>query len=190
MTTALSTTNETAIFAPHTWQVDNAHTLVEFSVKHLMIATVKGRFGGVSGAVTLDEANPANSSAEISIDATSIDTGVEQRDAHLRSADFFDAENHPTLRFVSKRIAGDLASDFTLIGDLTIRGITREVALKATNGGRATDPWGNDKIAFSATGKLNRLDYGLKWNAVLETGGVTVGNEVKIQIEAQLVRQG
>jgi polyisoprenoid-binding protein YceI len=186
----MSTTNETAILAPQTWHLDPAHTLVEFSVKHLMITTVKGRFRDVTGSVTIDESNPSASAADITIDVGSIDTAEARRDAHLRSADFFDAENHPTLRFVARRVEGDLASDFTLLGDLTIRGTTREIMLRARNEGRATDPWGNEKIAFSATGKLNRQDYGLKWNAVLETGGVTVGNEVKIHIEAQLVRQG
>jgi polyisoprenoid-binding protein YceI len=176
MTTAMSTTNETAILAPVAWQIDNAHTLVEFSVRHLMITTVKG--------------NPESSQADITIDAGSISTGEAQRDAHLRSADFFDAENFPTLRFATKRIEGDLASKFTLVGDLTIRGVTRAITLRASNEGRATDPWGNEKMAFSATGKLNRLDYGLKWNAALESGGVTVGHEVKLNIEAQLVRQG
>jgi polyisoprenoid-binding protein YceI len=190
MTTAMSTTNETAILAPVAWQIDNAHTLVEFSVRHLMITTVKGRFGDVSGSVTLDEGNPEASQADITIDAGSISTGEAQRDAHLRSADFFDAENFPTLRFATKRIEGDLASKFTLVGDLTIRGVTRAITLRASNEGRATDPWGNEKMAFSATGKLNRLDYGLKWNAALESGGVTVGHEVKLNIEAQLVRQG
>jgi polyisoprenoid-binding protein YceI len=190
MTTAMSTTNETAILAPQTWQLDPAHTLVEFSVKHLMITTVKGRFRDVAGSVTIDESNPSASAADITIDVGSIDTAEARRDAHLRSADFFDAENHPKLRFVATRVEGDIASDFTLVGDLTIRGKTREITLRAKNGGRATDPWGNEKVAFSATGKLNRQDYGLKWNAVLETGGVTVGNEVKIHIEAQLVRQG
>lgn len=189
MTTAFSTTAENAILAPATWQVDPAHTLVEFSVKHLMITTVKGRFRDVSGGITLDVSNPAASSASVVIDAASISTGEDRRDAHLRSADFFEVERFPTLRFESTRVVGDINGRFTLIGNLTIRDVTREVSLEAMNEGRATDPWGNEKMAFSATGTINRLDFGLKWNAALETGGITVGHDVKLHIEAQLVRQ-
>jgi polyisoprenoid-binding protein YceI len=172
-----------------TWTVDPTHAEVAFAVKHLMIATVRGRFGAITGTVTLDEANPSNSKVDATIDVTSIDTRQEMRDNHLRSADFFDVEHYPTMHFVSKRVEGDVGGTFRVVGDLTIRGTTREIALDVVNEGRIVDPWGNTKIGISATGKLNRSDFGLTWNVALEAGGVTVGEEVKLSIEAELVLQ-
>jgi polyisoprenoid-binding protein YceI len=179
----------TATKTKATWTVDASHAEVGFAVRHLMISTVRGRFGGVSGTVTLDDRNPSASKADVTIDVTSIDTRQEQRDAHLRSPDFFDVANHPTMHFESTRVEGDTNSEFKLIGNLTIRGVTREITLDVTAEGRGRDPWGNDRAGFSAKGKINRGDFGLTWNQVLEAGGVTVGDEVKLSIDAELIRQ-
>ena len=180
-------TTTTAPAALETWMIDPAHTEVGFAVKHLMISTVRGRFASVTGTIQLDEADPANSSVQVAIDASSIDTRQEQRDAHLRSPDFFDADTHPTIDFVSRRVerAGD---GLRITCDLTIRGVTREVTFDATDDGRGTDPWGNAKAAFSARTKLDRRDFGLTWNQALETGGVLVGRDIKLTINAQFVR--
>jgi polyisoprenoid-binding protein YceI len=168
-----------------TWQLDAAHSNIEFAVKHMMIATVKGRFGEFSGTVTVDPTTPDAANVDVSIDVASIDTRQAQRDAHLRSADFFDAENWPSIRFVGKKVEGDVQSDFVLVGDITIRDVTKEIKLQVTNEGAARDPWGNDRVGFSAKGKIDRRDFGLTWNAALETGGVVVGDEIKISIDAE-----
>ena len=170
-----------------TWQIDNSHTGVEFAVKHLMISTVKGRFAKVDGTVLLDDQDPARSKVEVVIDAGSIDTRDAQRDAHLRSADFLDVEQHPTLTFVSRRVEGDLSGGFRIVGDLTIRGVTREIALTAESRGGIRDPWGNERRGFAAKGKLDRRNFGLSWNVALEAGGILVGDEVRIAIETELV---
>jgi polyisoprenoid-binding protein YceI len=174
-----------------TWTVDKAHSQVEFGVKHMMFTTVKGQFRNFDATIRLDEENPNDSTVEAVIDASSIDTGVADRDAHLRSGDFFDAEAHPQLTFRSKRIEGASFQEgetFKVIGDLTIRGTTREVELKATFEGRGRDPWGQEKAAFTAEGKIDRHDFGLTWNQALETGGVLVGRDIKLTINAQFVR--
>jgi len=172
------------------WTIDATHAEVGFSVRHMMISTVRGRFGAVTGTVTVDERNPRNSKVDVTIDATSIDTRQEMRDNHLRSPDFFDVAQFPKLHFVSKRIEGDPRNgDFRVIGDLTIRDVTREVELKATLEGEGKDPWGNERAGFSATGKLNRTDFGLHWNQALETGGVLVSDEVKLSIDVELLKQ-
>ena len=170
------------------WTIDPTHTNVEFAVRHLMIATVKGRFSDVKGTVNLDLANPSAASVEVTIAAPSIDTRNADRDAHLRSADFFDAERFPELRYVSRKVESLPDGTFRVVGDLTIRDVTREVPLHATLEGTGADPWGGHRAGFSATGKLNRNDYGLHWNKVLEAGGVAVGEEVKLVIEAELVQ--
>ena len=172
-----------------TWAIDPSHSLVEFAVKHLVITTTKGRFGKVSGTIVLDEANPARSSVRAEIDAASIETHDAQRDQHLRSGDFFDVDNYPTLSFVSTRVEPRGDDRFLVVGDLTIRGITREVELDATFEGTMVDPWGGVRAAFSATTKVNRKDFGLTWNMPLETGGMVVGDEVKIALEIEAVRQ-
>lgn len=175
------------------WRIDPAHTLVEFTAKHMMITNVRGRFADVTGALTIDENEPDRSSVAVEIGAASIDTRVEQRDQHLRSADFLDVEKHPGLTFRSKRIEGASLTEgtsFRVVGDLTIRGTTREVVLDATFDGRGRDPWGGERVSFSADTKIDRRDFGLTWNAALETGGVLVSNEVKIHIEAQAVLEG
>ncbi|MGE5589428.1 MAG: YceI family protein [Bacillota bacterium] len=170
------------------WVLDPSHTLAEFSVKHMMIATVKGRFSGVEGVVYADLPDFTTAEVEATIDASTVDTREGQRDAHLRSADFFDVEKFPKITFKSKRIDRN-GDDYRMIGDLTIRDVTREIALDVTFEGTGKDPWGNERAGFSATGKVDRKDFGLQWNTVLETGGVLVGDQVKIAIEAELVKQ-
>lgn len=171
-----------------TWNIDPAHTTVEFSVKHLMISTVRGHFGAVSGTIVLDEANPSASSATAEVDVTSIDTRQEQRDAHLRSADFFDVEVFPKLTFTSTRIEAAGGGRYNVHGDLTIRDVTRAVVLETTDEGRGGDPWGGQRAAFSASTKIDRRDFGLTWNQALEAGGVLVGNDIKITLEVQAVK--
>ena len=170
-----------------TWALDPVHSSVEFAVRHLMITTVKGRFAGVQGTVVLDDATPSGSSAEITIQGSSIDTREPQRDAHLRSADFFDVEKFPTLTFRSTSVRDWQDEGFTLVGDLTIHGVTREVALDVTNEGRTKDPWGGERAGFTATTKIKRSEFGLTWNQLLETGGLAVSDEVKISLDIQLV---
>ncbi|HEV8447579.1 MAG TPA: YceI family protein [Gemmatimonadaceae bacterium] len=177
----MNTTDATTV-----WTVDPAHAELAFSVRHLMISNVRGRFGKVEGTVTVDNADPNQSKIDVTIDVNSIDTRQEMRDNHLRSADFFDAGKHPTMHFVSKRIAGDVTKDFQIIGDLTIRGTTREIELNANLEGRGKDPWGNERAGFHLSGSLNRHDFGLNWNQALEAGGVTVGAEVKISIDVEI----
>ena len=154
-----------------TYTIDPAHTNVEFAVRHMMISTVKGRFADVKGTVQLPEKGQR----------------AEQRDGHLRSADFFDVEKYPLLRFVSTK-AERTGDGWKVTGNLTIKDITKAVALSVTEEGTGVDPWGNQKAAFSATGKFNRSEFGLNWNAALETGGVLVSDEVKLSIDAQLAK--
>lgn len=155
-----------------------------------MISSVKGAFGDVQGTVWVDESDPRRVLIDITIQVSSIDTRQEQRDAHLRSSDFFDAARFPTITFRSWVVEGDYHdSEFRLRGDLTIRDVTREVVLVVSNEGRLTDPWGAERAGFSAQGKIDRTDFGLTWNQALETGGFVVGNEVKISIEVELIRQ-
>ncbi len=172
-----------------TWTIDAAHSHVEFAVKHLMISTVRGRFGGVSGTVTTDDADPAKGRAQIEIESATIDTREAQRDTHLKSADFFDVEKFPKLTFNSTRISDVKGQNFKLIGDLTIHGVTREVTLDVTSEGKGKDPWGGDRAAFSATTAIKRSDYGLTWNQALETGGILVGDDIKISLDVQLVKK-
>ena len=183
------TTAATPATGVSTWTIDPTHSLVEFAVKHLMIATVKGRFGDVKGTVLYNEADPKQSRVDIEIPIASINTHNEQRDGHLRSPDFFDAENHPLMTFKSKRIDGDVNGEFKLIGDLTIRGNTREVTLEGEFQGRARDPWGGERMGFTANSKINRKDYGLHWNQALDAGGWVLGDDIKIMIEVELVKQ-
>lgn len=180
-----------SIAAPATtapWQIDTAHTEVEFSARHLMISNVKGRFSNPAGSVTVDPKRPSVLDLEVTIPVATIDTRNEQRDTHLRSADFFDAENFPTITFKGKRVDGDLKGEFKLSGDLTIRGVTRQIVLDVTSEGAGDDPWGNERLGFSATGKVDRKDFGLVWNQLLETGGVAVGDTIKIVINTELMR--
>lgn len=172
------------------WQIDPAHSHVEFAVRHLMISTVKGAFGDVRGTVWVDESDVQTVLVDITIQVASIDTRQEQRDAHLRSADFFDAARFPTITFRSRMVEGNHHDkEFRLVGDLTIRDVTREVVLDVSPEGSLTDPWGAERAGFSAHGKIDRTDFGLTWNQALETGGVLVSNEVKISVEVELIRQ-
>lgn len=171
-----------------TWKLDPSHSAVEFSVKHLMFTTVKGRFDDLEGTIVANDDSPEHASVDVTIKAASIDTRTEQRDAHLRSADFLDADKFPLITFKSTRIEG-VKGAFTIVGDLGIRDITRPITLAVTYEGGGKDPWGGERIGFSASGKIDRRDFGLVWNQALEAGGVVVGNDVKIEIEAQLVKQ-
>jgi polyisoprenoid-binding protein YceI len=171
-----------------TWQIDPAHSNVEFAVKHLMISTVRGRFSEVTGTVTTD-GTPQGSHVEVHIGAGSIDTRQAQRDQHLVSADFLDVANHPEITFVSTKITPKSDDEFTIVGDLTIRGATHPVTLEATREGSGKDPWGGERAGFSATGKIDRREFGLTYNQALETGGVVVGNDLKLTIDVELTRQ-
>jgi polyisoprenoid-binding protein YceI len=171
------------------WRIDPTHASAEFAVRHLMVATVRGRLSNVQGVVHLDEARPERSSVEVTIDATTVDTHLADRDAHLRSADFLDVERHPIITFRSTRVEPQGDGRARVEGDLTIRDVTRPVILDAEYHGRATDPWGNHKAGFSATGRFNRQDFGLSWNLALEAGGFVVGDEVRITIEFEAIAQ-
>lgn len=172
-----------------TWTIDPSHTSATFSVRHMMITNVRGEFQKVSGTVTFDPQHPERATLEASLDVASINTRDAQRDAHLRSADFFDAEKHPTILFASRSVRrGDAGLE--IVGDLTIRGTTREVVLRVDGPTpEHTDPWGNVRIGASATTKIKRSDFGMTWNNVLEAGGVLVGDEVTIHLDVSLVRQ-
>jgi polyisoprenoid-binding protein YceI len=175
--------------AVSTWKIDPAHSVAEFKVKHMMISNVKGQFAKISGVLTFDENDLTKSHIEASIEAASINTREEQRDAHLKSADFFHVEQHPTLSFKSTRITQKGDGELSVAGDLTIRGVTRPVVFSVEGPTPpAKDPWGNTRIGLSATTKINRKDYGLTWNAALETGGILVGDEVTITLDVQFVK--
>jgi polyisoprenoid-binding protein YceI len=169
------------------WNVDSSHSLAEFAVKHMMIATVKGRFSKVEGIIEADPNNLTAAKFDVAVDVSSIDTRDEQRDAHLRSADFFHAEENQRLTFVTKSVQPQ-GENYLLTGDLTMHGITREVPFELTYEGQGKDPWGNERIGFSAEAKVNRKDFGLNWNAALEAGGVLVGEQVKIAIQLEAVK--
>ncbi len=166
------------------WTIDNSHSAVEFAVKHMVFATAKGRFGNISGTIELDNENVANSTVNVTIDATSIDTRDEKRDGHLKSADFFDVENYPEITFRSTQVTPD-GDDLKVTGDLTVRGVTHPVVLDAEFNGIGKNPWGQQVISYSATAKINRKEFGLNWNAALETGGMLVGDDIKISIEIE-----
>jgi polyisoprenoid-binding protein YceI len=172
------------------WRIDPAHSHVEFSVRHLMISTVKGAFGDVRGTVWIDDSDATTALVDITIQVDSIDTRQEQRDAHLRSADFFDVARFPTITFRSRTVEGNHEeSEFRLVGDLTIRDVTREIVLAVSSEGSLIDPWGAERAGFSAQGKIDRTDFGLTWNQALEAGGVLVGNDIKISVEVELLRE-
>ncbi len=173
------------------WNIDPAHSAVEFAVKHMMFTTVRGRFRDFTGTIEVDERNPDRSKVSVEIAAASIDTGVADRDTHLKSPDFLDAEHHPSLTFRSKRIEGAMKKEgdrFRVIGDLTIRGRTIEVTLDCEYEGTGTDPWGGTRSGVRATTKIDRREWGLQWNQALETGGILVANEVRIELEVQAVK--
>jgi polyisoprenoid-binding protein YceI len=175
--------------ATTTWNIDPVHSVAEFKVKHMMISNVKGQFTRVKGILTLDETDLTNSRVEASIDAASINTRDDQRDAHLKSADFFDVEKFPELSFKSTKITRVAGGELTVAGELSVHGVSRNVVFTVegpTAPGK--DPWGNTRIGLSATTKINRKDYGLTWNSPLETGGILVGDEVTITLDVQFVK--
>ena len=165
------------------YTLDPTHTRLGFSTRHAMVTTVRGAFTEFSGEAVVDTENPAASKVTVTIKAASIDTGVADRDAHLRSADFFDVENNPTMSFISTEVTPD-----SLKGDLTIKGVTKPVVFDLEFSGLATDPWGNQKAGFEASADINRKDWGLGWNVALEGGGVLVSEKIKINLDIQLVK--
>lgn len=169
------------------YAIDNAHSDISFSVRHMVFAKVRGHFTKWSAQLVFDTADPLKSSVEVSIDAASIDTREPQRDGHLRSPEFLDVEKFPTITFKSKRVEKAGENGYRAVGDLTIHGTAHEVTLDVEETGRGKDPWGNDRIGFVARTTVNRLDYGLKWNQVLETGGVLIGEKVDIEIDVEAV---
>jgi polyisoprenoid-binding protein YceI len=171
------------------WKIDSSHSRVAFSVRHMMITNAHGQFNKVDGTVEFDEAQPTRSIVDVQIDANSIDTRDEKRDGHLRSPDFFDVAKYPYLTFKSKRVQVTDDSHGKLIGDLTIKDVTREVALNVEYSGTAKSPWGASSAGFTASTKINRKDWGLNWNVALETGGVLVSDMVNISIELEIIKQ-
>lgn len=179
-------------FAPaSSWELDPAHTAVQFAVRHLMVSTVRGRFDDVKGTVTLDEADPTKSSVSATIEAKSINTANAKRDAHLREPDFLDVARYPTLTFASKKVEAAGANKWKVTGDLTLHGVTREVVLDVEGAPKPTsDPYGNVKLGGVATTTIKRSDFGITWNKALEAGGVVVGDDVGITIDVELNRKG
>lgn len=170
------------------WEIDPSHTQAQFAVRHLMVSNVRGEFGKTTGTIEIDEKDASKSSVNATIDATTINTREPKRDAHLKSADFFEAEKYPTITFKSKKVSKN-GDKLKVVGELTIRNVTKEVTLEVTSTAEVKDPWGNTKRGFSATTKVNREDFGLTWNKALEGGGVLVGKEVQIEIEVEAAKK-
>ena len=173
-----------------TWAIDAAHSLVEFSIKHLMISTVKGRFNTVSGTIAFEDNAPSTGSAEVTIDVASVSTGVEMRDTHLRTSDFFDAAQYPAMTFRSTRVERVDDDEYRVHGELTMHGVTLPVTLDTTFEGQITDPQGLQRVGFSATTSLSRKAYGLGFNMVMEAGGVALGDKIKVELHLEAIRQG
>ncbi|MCS6798301.1 MAG: YceI family protein, partial [Myxococcota bacterium] len=169
------------------WNIDVSHSAIEFSVRHLMISKVRGRFSSWSGWFELDEARPDQVQVQVRIEAASVDTREAQRDAHLRSADFLDVERFPTIEYRAGRLEPAGTDRYRLHGELTVRGCTRPVVLEVERTGQVRDPWGNDRIAFAARASLDRKEFGVTWNMVLDAGGVVVGDRVDVEIEVEAV---
>jgi polyisoprenoid-binding protein YceI len=181
--------NDTGVLHMSTWNIDASHSTVGFSIRHLVISKVRGRFSAFSGTVELPEGGGIEGgSAKVEVQIASIDTAEPKRDGHLKSADFFDAEKFPTMTFESTKVVAK-GSDFELHGKLTIRGTTKDVVLAGENLGAAKDPWGNDRVVFSAKTTISRGEFGLTWNQALETGGVLVADKVEIELDVQAVKQ-
>jgi len=170
------------------WAIDQVHSTVEFSIRHMMIANVKGTFNSFSAEIEADPTDLTDANIEFTIDTTSVDTRNNDRDAHLTSADFFDAENYPAMTFRAVSIEKTDDDEYKVTGDLTIRDVTKSETFTVTFEGQGKDPWGVEKVGFSAAGTINRSDYGLTWNAALETGGVLVGDKVKINLQIQAAK--
>lgn len=178
------------VAAPSTWQIDSQHASAQFAVKHLMISTVRGAFHGVTGTINWDDTDITKSTIDVTIDTTTVDTREPKRDAHLKSPDFFDVAKFPTMTFKSKRVEQAGAGKLKVTGDLTIRGVTKEVVLDVDGPTAAIkDPWGNTRVALNATTAVNRQDFGVKWNANMDGGGVVVGDNVNVTIDAELVKK-
>ncbi|WP_437683397.1 YceI family protein [Sorangium sp. So ce131] len=190
MDTTTSTSTPSAIPSQAArWTIDASHTTVSFSVRHMMISNVRGEFAGVAGEVTYDPRRPEASKVSVTIDVASIHTRDDKRDAHLRSADFFDVEAYPTMTFVAKS-ALRRGDGLEILGDLTIRGVSREVTLAVSEiSGEHADPWGNRRLGATAATKIRRSDFGMNFNAILETGGVLVGDEIAIHLDVELIKQ-
>jgi polyisoprenoid-binding protein YceI len=171
-----------------TWNIDLSHSAVNFTVRHMVVSKVRGAFNRWQGALQFDAENPERSNVSVQIEADSIDTREPKRDAHLRSADFFDVEKYPTLSFESTNVEQVTDKSYRVTGQLTIHGVTREVVLDTENLGGGKDPWGNERIAFEASTSINRKDFGLSWNQALETGGVLVGDKIEIALELQAIK--
>jgi polyisoprenoid-binding protein YceI len=175
--------------AKTTWVIDPMHSEIAFKVKHLMISNVKGSFGEFSGQLLTDGDDFSTSEISFNINPSSINTGAPDRDGHLKSADFFDVENFNKISFTSGKLAKINNDEFALFGDLSIKGVSQPVKLQVEYGGLMTDPWGNVKAGFMLNGKINRRDFGLTWNAALEAGGVLVGDEIRLNLDIQLLQQ-
>lgn len=187
---ALSVLVLPAIASASTWVIDPDHSSVGFKVRHLMVSNVKGSFTSFKGTVELDEKDVTKSKVTVAIDTESIDTNVQKRDEHLRSADFFDVAKYPTMTFSAKKIAQNGQGRLAITGDLTLHGVTREVTLDTDAlSAESKDPWGNIRRGTTATATINRKDFGLTWNAALETGGFAVGDEVAITLEIEMIRK-
>jgi polyisoprenoid-binding protein YceI len=171
------------------WTVDHSHSSIDFSIRHMMIAKVKGTFHSFDAQIEADPADLTTATITFDVDVSSIDTRNSDRDAHLRSADFFDIEKYPKMTFQSTQIVKTGDGEYDVTGNLTIHGVTRSETFSVSFEGAGKDPWGNEKVGFSGIGSIKRSDYGLTWNAALETGGVLVGDEVKISIEIEAVKQ-
>lgn len=172
-----------------TWNIDTSHSEIGFSVRHMAFAKVRGRFGSWHGTLDIDPSDLTRSSVEVEVDASSIDTGVQDRDKHLRSPDFLEVERFPSLRFKSTKVEKAGRDRYLVHGELTIRDVTRGVVLDTEYSGQAKDPWGNQRAAFTAKASLNRRDFGLTWNQILEAGGVLVGERIDIDIDVEAVQQ-
>lgn len=171
------------------WQLDPAHTLIELSARHMTFTTMKGRFRSVRGTIVLDSADPSRSTVEAEVDAASLDTGVAGRDVHLQSPDFLDTVKYPTINFKSTRVEPKGAKRARVVGDLTIRDITREVMLDVERTGTGKNPWGEEVVGFAATTTINRKDFAMTWNILLEGGGFLVGDTFQVEISAEAIRQ-
>ena len=190
VTAAVAVFSLPAAAAPSQWQIDSQHASAQFAVKHLMISTVRGEFHGVTGTVNWDDKDITKSTIDVTIDTTTVDTREPKRDAHLKSPDFFDVAKYPAMTFKSKKIEQVATGKLKVTGDLTIHGVTKEVVLDV-DGPTASikDPWGNTRVALNATASVNRQDFGVKWNANMDGGGVVVSDNVNITIDAELVKQ-
>ena len=184
-----STHQEISTMATERWEIDSSHSGIHFSVRHLVIAKVRGQFTRWSGTVLANEGDFARGSVDVAIDASSIDTGVVARDEHLRSADFFDVATYPEITFKTTGVKPNASGTLQLAGDLTIKGATRKVSFTVEVNGQAKDPWGNERAAFTAKTSLDRRDFGLTWNQVLESGGVMVGDRIDVTIDIEAVKQ-